>query len=369
MKNACIVWNRTNSAFGASEYASFLDDFRALGYPIDEMRTLFTADETAFDKAVADLKAACDILLILTEVSSLSIAQNRLIASGAYKQTSFQANGNGGGIFHEKSTCLLLSLQTHATGKGYLQTVCAPFLAQKYGARQGSFTIRAVGANRDNVERLLAYAKTVDDGLMRYDHTHLYGEDVIRVFYDERASKMLVDDLVRTFLDGLGDTVYAINDTSLEKQLIELLKLRGKKLSVAESFTGGGIAQKITSVPGASAVYFEGLNTYNELSKIKRLGVSEYTLRTVGAVSDKTAYEMTAGLLATGDCDIAVATTGLAGPNTDRSLLPVGLCYIAVGAGDKVTVYRYKFDGSREEITQTAIRYAMFLAYKQLKTM
>ena len=132
---------------------------------------------------------------------------------------------------------------------------------------------------------------------------------------------------------------------------------------------GGGIAQKIVSVAGASEVYFEGLNTYNERSKIKRLGVSEYTLGTMGAVSDQTAYEMAAGLIATGDCDISIATTGLAGPKTDRSMLPVGLCFLAVGTKESVFVYRYKFDGTREEITQKAIRYAMFLAYKQLKTM
>jgi PncC family amidohydrolase len=174
---------------------------------------------------------------------------------------------------------------------------------------------------------------------------------------------------MRVFADGLEECLYALDDTPLDKQLVELLKLRGKTLSVAESFTGGGISRRIVSVPGASKVFFEGLNTYNELSKIKRLGVSEYTLKTFGAVSDQTAYEMAAGLMATGDCDISIATTGLAGPTSDNSALPVGLCYIAVGTKEKVFVYRYKFNGTREEITETAINYALFLAYKQLKKM
>ena len=158
-----------------------------------------------------------------------------------------------------------------------------------------------------------------------------------------------------------------MEDVPLEEQLVRLLKLRGKKLSVAESFTGGGVSRRIVSVSGASAVFFEGLNTYDEHSKIKRLGVSDYTLKTQGAVSDQTAYEMATGLINTGDCDISIATTGLAGPKSDRSLLPVGLCYIAIGLKDRVFVYRYKFDGTREEITETAINYALFLAYKQLK--
>jgi nicotinamide mononucleotide (NMN) deamidase PncC len=76
---------------------------------------------------------------------------------------------------------------------------------------------------------------------------------------------------------------------------------------------------------------------------------------------------MAAGLIATGDCDVSIATTGLAGPKSDRSMLPIGLCYIAVGTKEKVFVYRYKFDGDRETITKTAIQYALFLAYKQVK--
>ena len=97
--------------------------------------------------------------------------------------------------------------------------------------------------------------------------------------------------------------------------------------------------------------------------------MSEFTLGTVGAVSDETAYEMASGLIATGDCDIAGATTGLAGPRSDRTELPVGLCYLAVGLKEKVYVYRHRFSGSREDITETAINYALFLAYRQLKNL
>ena len=204
---------------------------------------------------------------------------------------------------------------------------------------------------------------------MTYNDIERYGESVVEILYDSSAPKMLADGVLRLFAEGLGDAVYALDDTPLEKRLVQLLKLRGKKISVAESFTGGGVGRRIVSVPGASEVYFEGLNTYDERAKIKRLGVSEYTLRTVGAVSDETAYEMAAGLIASGDCDISVATTGLAGPKSDRTELPVGLVYIAVGLKEKVYVYRYRFEGTREEITETAINYALFLAYRQLKNL
>lgn len=229
--------------------------------------------------------------------------------------------------------------------------------------------IRSIGAKEAQIKTLIARAQAIDGGKVAYRHFRRFGEDVIELSYAEDISKRLSEDVLRIFAEGLEESIYALDGTLLPAQLVWLLKLRDKKISVAESFTGGGIARKITSVSGASEVYFEGLNTYSELSKIKRLGVSEYTLKTFGAVSEQTAYEMAAGLMATGDCDICITTTGLAGPNSDKSGLPVGLCYIAVGTQERVFVYRYKFDGSREEITETAINYALFLAYKQLKNM
>ena len=227
--------------------------------------------------------------------------------------------------------------------------------------------LRCVGAADAHIQALIARAKTVDERKITYQRTRKFDEDVLRISYDENISKRLIECVIRIFAEGLTDCLYAMDDTPLEEQLVTLLKLRGKMLSVAESFTGGGVGKRIVSVSGASEVFFEGLNTYNELSKIKRLGVSEYTLKTFGAVSDQTAYEMAAGLIQSGDCDISIATTGIAGPKSDRTMLPVGLCYIAVGTKERVFVYRYKFDGSREEITEKAINYALFLAYKQLK--
>lgn len=166
--------------------------------------------------------------------------------------------------------------------------------------------------------------------------------------------------------DTFGGTVYALNGKTVEEALVQHLKERKLKISVAESFTGGGIAKRITSVSGASEVYFEGINAYNEASKIKRLGVSQTTLTEKGAVSEETAFEMVRGLLNTGDCDVAVATTGLAGPNSDGSGKPVGLCYISVGTNEKIAVYRYVFEGSRKKITETAIEYALFHVFGTL---
>lgn len=233
--------------------------------------------------------------------------------------------------------------------------------------RFGKLVVRAVGANIECVKRMLSEAESYNKNRISCHHVRKYDEDIIEIYYDETAPKMLVDELLRKFVETLDSCIYALDDVSLEEQLVALLKVRRKRISVAESFTGGGLAKRIVSVSGASEVYFEGLNTYNENAKIKRLGVSPKTLHDFGAVSEQTAYEMAVGLLNTGDCEVAVATTGLAGPKTDDSGLPVGLCYIAVGTRERICVYRYHFDGDRQEITEKAINYALYLAYKQLK--
>ena len=233
----------------------------------------------------------------------------------------------------------------------------------------GQMIIRAMGAKAAAVEDLVREVNEQGKNCVSCHHVRVHDEDVLTITYDDNAPKILVDNLLRRCVETLDECIYAMSDTALEQQLVALLKVRAKRLSVAESFTGGGIARRITSVSGASEVYFEGINAYNALSKIKRLGVSPQTLKKHGAVSKQTAYEMVTGLLRTGDCDIAIATTGLAGPNSDDSGLPVGLCYIAVGTMEKVCVYQYTFDGSREEITEKAISYALYLAYKQLKNL
>ncbi len=231
----------------------------------------------------------------------------------------------------------------------------------------GEMIIRTMGAKAACVEALVREVNTQARNHACCHHVRVYDEDILTITYNCDAPKILMDDILRRCVEELDESIYALENCTLEQQLVSLLKIRGGMLSVAESFTGGGIASRITSVSGASSVYFEGINSYNEVSKITRLGVSPQTLAKYGAVSEQTAYEMVAGLLRTGDCSLAIATTGLAGPNTDVSGLPVGLCYIAVGSMERVRVYQYHFEGTREEITKKAINYALFLACKQLK--
>ena len=365
MKNACIILKKKVTASDAGASA-VLDAFFMRGYPFDEIRILMQENEQRARECIAELKKEAEIVLLLADKTALPIAKR--YSSEAFPESSMQNSFGAAGIYYDQNrTLLLLSADETETGVGYVKNACIPHLQRQSGVRYDSITLRAVGANEGRVEGLLSQARKMSDGRMNFARVRKYDEDVLEITYDCNVPKMLIDDVLRLFADGLGDTVYALDDTTLEEQLVNALKVRRKKISVAESFTGGGIARRLTSVSGASEIYFEGLNTYDEKSKIQRLGVTEYTLKTLGAVSDQTAYEMAYGLLNTGNCDVAIATTGLAGPKSDRSGQPVGLCYLAVGTRERIRVYRYIFDGSRKEITEKAINYALFYAYRQVK--
>ncbi len=362
MSNLCIL--AKNQISVEESDLRIVDALFASGYEMDEVRILPLGKGEALRKTLTESKAAYENVLLLTESYALSSVRDCLKEEFPVSEQE----GNGMSIFTDQARSLfLLPLGESAQAKAYFSEKIAPHLQKKYAAAFESVCVRAIGANAQRVQALLAEAEALSEGKIRLRHRRSYDEDAVYILYDSHTPKMLVDGVVRRFVEGLGDTMYALNGLSIEEQLVTLLKVRGKKLSVAESFTGGGIAKRITSVSGASEVYFEGLNTYDERSKAQRLGVSEYTLKTVGAVSDETAYQMALGLLHSGNCDISIATTGLAGPNSDKSMLPVGLSYIAVGTKEKIFVYRYKFEGTRQEITEKAIQYALFLAYKKLK--
>lgn len=112
-------------------------------------------------------------------------------------------------------------------------------------------------------------------------------------------------------------------------------------LSVAESCTGGLLSSLLTDVSGSSAYTNCNFITYANEAKMKYLSVKEETLNSFGAVSEQTAHAMAQGLLDNTGSDIAIATTGVAGPTGGTNEKPVGLIYIGIGMADNITVYKY----------------------------
>ena len=142
----------------------------------------------------------------------------------------------------------------------------------------------------------------------------------------------------------------------------EVLKaLAGKRLATAESLTGGGIGQTLTSVSGASAVFAGGIISYTNEVKHSVLGVPVETLTTCGAVSAPVARAMAEGARGVIGADVAVAVTGLAGPDGDEFGNPVGTVFIGYADGHTAFAREYHFDGDRAAVREQTIEAALAL--------
>ena len=153
---------------------------------------------------------------------------------------------------------------------------------------------------------------------------------------------------------------------ALEEKIVSLLCEKKVTLASAESCTGGILASRIIDVPGVSEVFKAGFVTYANEAKQNLIGVKEETLVQFGAVSEQTAREMVLGAIKAAKADMAVATTGIAGPGGGTKEKPVGLVYIACGSADDIVVERCLFNGSRKEIRQASVEHALGMLYKEI---
>lgn len=140
----------------------------------------------------------------------------------------------------------------------------------------------------------------------------------------------------------------------------EALKAHGMMLATAESCTGGGVAQAITEVAGSSKWFERGFVTYSNLSKQQMLRVSEATLIQHGAVSEATVREMVEGALANSAAQVALAVSGIAGPDGSTPDKPVGTVWFAWGIKNGVVgAQRHQIGGSRAEVRAQAVQIAL----------
>jgi nicotinamide-nucleotide amidase len=142
---------------------------------------------------------------------------------------------------------------------------------------------------------------------------------------------------------------------TLSTELGEVLKERSLTLALAESCTGGLVAQMVTSVAGSSAWFDRGFVTYSNAAKIEMLGVRAETLEKFGAVSEQIATVMAHGALKNSHAQIAGSITGIAGPDGGTKEKPVGtVCFAWVGRKLPLSTTTKRFFGNRQEVRQQA---------------
>jgi len=146
----------------------------------------------------------------------------------------------------------------------------------------------------------------------------------------------------------------------LAKKLGAALRSRAAVLATAESCTGGWAAQAVTAIPGSSAWFERGFVTYSNAAKMELLGVREATLQTRGAVSEDTAREMALGALERSAATVALAITGIAGPDGGTAEKPVGtVCFAWAQKERAVKSETRRFAGDREAVRRQSVEHAL----------
>ena len=147
----------------------------------------------------------------------------------------------------------------------------------------------------------------------------------------------MLDEVEPKVIQSVGDHLVSDGEKSMEEIIVNLLEENRMTLATAESCTGGHLANRITNVPGASAVFKEGFVTYSNTSKTELLGVPAELIQVHGAVSEAVVCAMAEGALLKSGAVYALATTGIAGPGGGTPDKPVGTVWLALAEAGKVT--------------------------------
>ena len=227
-------------------------------------------------------------------------------------------------------------------------------------------TLRTVGVGESAAQEKIAgpLAALMRSGLELGYCAHMGQVDVRLSARGDGAEKIVQAgaEIVRA---QFGPAIFGESDDELEAVVIRRLTERKQTLAVAESCTGGGVADRLTNVPGASAVFLGGFITYSNALKEKFLGVQNKTLAEHGAVSEPVVREMAEGARRATAADYALAVTGIAGPAGGTPEKPVGTVFIALAAADGTEVWKmfnpwdrvtFKEATARQAINQLRLR-------------
>ena len=221
-------------------------------------------------------------------------------------------------------------------------------------------TLKTTGMGESVVEETVAGPlKALTEAGLELGYCARTGEVDLRFVARGAQGAALVAEAAELARGLLGVAVYGEGDEQLEAVLVQMLTARNETLAVAESCTGGFLANRVTNVSGASAVFLAGLVTYSNEAKREFLGVQAETLAAHGAVSETVAREMAEGARRRTGATYALATTGIAGPTGETPGKPVGTVFIAVasprGTSVLARVNRYERETFKFVTSQQAL--------------
>jgi PncC family amidohydrolase len=175
-----------------------------------------------------------------------------------------------------------------------------------------------------------------------------------------------VDQLAEKIEEELGDLIYSSQGETLEQIVLFYLEMRGATLSVAESCTGGLMAERLTSISGSSRSFVGGAVVYSNELKTEFAGVPPSLIERHGAVSRQVASSLAEGIRECCDTTFGVGITGIAGPSGGSEEKPVGLVFVGVSDGKSTEVVERRFHGDRHRIRYYTSQLALDLVRRRL---
>lgn len=278
-------------------------------------------------------------------------------------------NGTAPGVLIEKDGKIIIMLPGPPKELyPMFEAKVLPYLKKKVNSTIRSRMLRVIGVGESAAEDLLKeiFKSQTNPTIAPYAKE---GEVHLRITAKAETAEEadgLIDQMELTVREILGENIYGYDEETLEAVVLKLLQLKKLTISLAESCTGGLVANRLTDVPGASESLMCGVVSYSNASKINILGVKAETIRDYGAVSIQTAEEMAVGVKNIAGTDIGVSITGIAGPDGGSKEKPVGLCYIGIAFGDKAVAHKLMFTGNRKRVKWNSGNKALDLLRREL---
>ncbi len=213
--------------------------------------------------------------------------------------------------------------------------------------------LRVFNMNEDEVNSkiaLLTFDSTVNIGYYPV-FPELHITLTIPKHHSDQCNNIL-SGATKSIYSLLGDVIYGQNQDTLESVVGRLLNKRGLTLSLAESCTGGLLSHRITRIPGSSNYFLAGVTSYANSMKSEFLDIDPLLIEQYGAVSREVAEAMAQGIRMRTGSDLSLSITGIAGPEGGTKEKPVGTVYIGLATSNKIYLYNFHFDGSREQIQE-----------------
>ncbi len=236
------------------------------------------------------------------------------------------------------------------------------YVKKKFGLKGGliNFVIRTIGISESAVNEALKDITKRHKNIQFSLKAHSGRTDII-LGTSSAAFGRRIKVVAKEINEIIGEFICGYGTITLEKFVGEFLRLNKLTIATAESCTGGLLASTITDVSGSSDYFIKGYVTYSNEAKIKDLGAKKETLKKYGAVSKQTASEMAVGARKRAKVDIAISTTGIAGPTGGTKKKPVGLVWFGLATPDGVFTAKRNFLGERYYIKIQTVNTALDL--------